>query len=354
MKSFLKVIVLFLIFMVIAYSSPLINREDSTALFKNYDAKQGNLKMKVDSKETPIKYNEEKSIAKYIGKPFSLIEKKYGKPNRMYATPYEYDNYVYNKGQEGYLIVGVKADKVVRFYVAGNKIPVSPFTIDMPSDQVINRFDLQTEIMVESPIGKYQLSLAEDDLYSRPLLKISKGIYAQLTMDATTHKLFSVSFMDSETLVKMRPYESVYDGDIYEPPKFSDKQWVNMNRGMSLDVEELTNLYREKEGLNPLKLDKNLTTEAELHSKDMYENEFFNHESPDRGDLTTRLAHLNKNNVDEQENLAANYVDGIATFGAWLNSPNHLQKIRTEKANIMGVGGYRFYLTQIIVEEEQE
>lgn len=106
MKSFLKVIVLFLIFMVIAYSSPLINREDSTALFKSYDAKQGNLKMKVDSKETPIKYNEEKSIAQYIGKPFSLIEKKYGKPNRMYATPYEYDNYVYNKGQEGYLIVG--------------------------------------------------------------------------------------------------------------------------------------------------------------------------------------------------------------------------------------------------------
>lgn len=46
--------------MVIAYSSPLINREDSTALFKSYDAKQGNLKMKVDSKETPIKYNEEK------------------------------------------------------------------------------------------------------------------------------------------------------------------------------------------------------------------------------------------------------------------------------------------------------
>lgn len=75
MKSFLKVIVLFLIFMVIAYSSPLINREDSTALFKSYDAKQGNLKMKVDSKETPIKYNEEKSIAQYIGKPFSLIEK---------------------------------------------------------------------------------------------------------------------------------------------------------------------------------------------------------------------------------------------------------------------------------------
>lgn len=348
MKSILKVLLMFVLFMLIAYASPLYTKDQSTALFQTYDAKQGNLKMKVASKETALKYDEDQSIAKYIGKPYTTIEKKYGKADRVEQTAYEYEEYVFAKGMQGYMTVGVLADKVVRINAVGNKLEINPFEIGMPIETIMNRYAMESEIIVNSSYGKYQLSLSESDLYSRPLIKLARDRYAQLTIDSNSHELFAVSFMDSDTLVKLHPYESIYEGALYEVPKLSNAKWRQINEGMNRDIVDLTNLYRTKHGLDSLVEDEKLAEAASAHSLDMYENEFFSHESATKGNLTKRMAATELELKTVEENIAANYVDGAATFAAWLSSTSHRQTLELVNANVIGVGSYQFYTTQII------
>lgn len=348
MKSILKLLLLVVLFMLIAYASPLYTKDQSTALFQTYDAKQGDLKMKVASKETALKYDEDKSIAKYIGKPYATIEKKYGKADRVEQTAYEYEEYVFAKGVQGYMTVGVLADRVVRINVVGNKLEINPFEIGMPIETIINRYAMESEIIVNSTYGKYQLSLSEDDLYSRPLIKLTRDRYAQLTIDSNTHELFAVSFMDSDTLVKLHPYESIYEGDLYEVPKLSNEKWRRINEGMDRDVIDLTNIYRTKHDLGTLVENKEIKQAASAHSRDMHENEFFSHDSATKGNLTKRMAATELVFDGVEENIAANYVDGAATFAAWLSSASHRQTLELEQANVIGVGSFQFYTTQII------
>ncbi|EUJ41752.1 CAP domain-containing protein [Brochothrix campestris] len=276
------------------------------------------------------------------------MKKKYGKADRVEQTAYEYEEYVFTKGVQGYMTVGVLADRVVRINVVGNKLEINPFEIGMPVETIMNRYAMESEIIVNSSYGKYQLSLSEDDLYTRPLIKLAPNRYAQLTIDSNARELFAVSFMDSDTLVKLHPYESVYEGELYEVPKLSDEKWRQINAGMNSDIVDLTNIYRTKRGLSTLVENKKIGQAASAHSKDMHENEFFSHDSATKGDLAKRMTVSELVFEEVEENIAANYVDGAATFAAWLSSASHRQTLELENANVMGVGSFQFYTTQII------
>lgn len=99
---------------------------------------------------------------------------------------------------------------------------------------------------------------------------------------------------------------------------------------------ELINEYRKQNGLESLKIYSNLQETAEIKAKDLIENGYFSHTSPDLG---TPFELMNKTGVYYKiagENLAGN-ISPKKAVEAWINSPTHKENILEEKFAYTGI-----------------
>ena len=85
---------------------------------------------------------------------------------------------------------------------------------------------------------------------------------------------------------------------------------------------------------------------AKNHSVDMYENDFFAHESPKGSTLTSRLQEVEYNYSTAGENIAYGYTSEQQVIEAWLNSQGHCANIMNGNFKEMGVGRVGNYWTQ--------
>lgn len=83
-----------------------------------------------------------------------------------------------------------------------------------------------------------------------------------------------------------------------------------------------------------------------MHSNDMKENEYFSHESPTNGSLADRLKAEDVAYQMAGENIAAQYIDGIAAMEGWLNSKGHRDTLLNPDFTRLGVGVNEVYYTQ--------
>lgn len=94
----------------------------------------------------------------------------------------------------------------------------------------------------------------------------------------------------------------------------------------NINVEKLlqdTNNEREKQGLNPVKLNSTLSTAAAKKAADMFADNYWAHVSPDG---TTPWDFINGEGYKYTyagENLARDFNDSDAVVTAWMNSPSH-------------------------------
>ncbi|MCY1633870.1 CAP domain-containing protein [Marinifilum sp. D737] len=85
---------------------------------------------------------------------------------------------------------------------------------------------------------------------------------------------------------------------------------------------------------------------ASNHSTDMYENNFFSHESPKGSTLTTRLQKVEYNYATAGENIAYGYTSEQQVIEAWLKSQGHCANIMNDSFKEMGIGRVGNYWTQ--------
>jgi len=105
-----------------------------------------------------------------------------------------------------------------------------------------------------------------------------------------------------------------------------------------LRVLELVNIERQKEGLQPLKLDVALTKAARAKAKDMVDNRYFSHTSPTWGSFGEQLRHFGIQYRNAGENIASGQRTPEAVVRAWMNSSGHRANIMNAKFNKMGLG----------------
>ncbi len=89
---------------------------------------------------------------------------------------------------------------------------------------------------------------------------------------------------------------------------------------------------------------------AMFHSKDMHENKYFAHVSPQGGDPSSRVLAQNYNFKSIAENIysAAGFSPTPAEIiTQWTNSPGHCANIMNPNFKEMAVGKYENYWTQI-------
>ncbi|RXY99390.1 hypothetical protein DMO16_06725 [Fictibacillus sp. S7] len=287
---------------------------------------------------------EKSTVANFMGKSKDYLNDRLGPADRVEPSGYGYDWYVYSN-TDGYLQAGVKNNKVVTVFAAGKGVPVKPFKIGQSVTSILKKLQVKSEITVKQGDDFYRFELSEEEMNTRPLIPLN-DIFAQLYFDKFSQKLFSIRYMDKETLLAQRPYSVVYRGSLKPQPEFKGSMKRKIEKGQEKQILDLTNVIRKDHGLTPLKWDAKTAKVAYLHSREMARLDYFSHTSPKAGDLSDRLKDGGVSYNEAGENIAAQYTDGLAAVGGWLNSQGHREAMLNENYTELGVGVYDSYYTQ--------
>ena len=290
-------------------------------------------------------------LASFIGKPSQQITAKFGKPDRIDPTQYGYHWWIYH-GQNSYIQFGIERNKVVTVYAIGKGVNVQPFKIGQQINNIFRSYSMNPEIVITSKEGHYQFELSEEDLNLQPLVPLG-NIYAQLYLDKFSGTLSSIRFMDGEILLRQKPYELIYQGQLPKWPEPTMDQWQKIESGEERQIFDITNTIRKQFQLKPLKWDEKTANVAFEHSKEMNDKQYFSHESPSEGDLATRLKTAGVSYQMAGENIAAHYVDGPAAVQGWLNSEGHRKALLGKNFTHLGVGVYKTYYTQDFIQKQE-
>lgn len=304
----------------------------------------------IENKKGQMQNNVTEGLSLLIGKSSNEVFKQFGEPSRKDPSSYGYEWWIYSDQAEKYMQVGVENGKVVSIYGLGNELNIAPFAIGQPIDQLFQTVNLETTIDIDWKENSYRFELSEEDLGMRPLVKMS-NCYAQVYIDKFTGEVSSVRFMDIETLIKQRPYELVYRGELPTEEVVSEEKWKLIQDGDDQQIFDITNIVRERFDLNPVEWDEPTSKVAYKHSMDMFTEDYFSHDSPKYGDLGNRLKKDNVKFEIAGENIAAQYVDGVAAFEGWLNSKSHREALLNEEFTHLGVGVYQKYYTQNFIKK---
>jgi uncharacterized protein YkwD len=292
-------------------------------------------------------------ISFLIGKDINVLESQLGKPVRIDPSYYGYKWFIYNADPKRYLQVGVENGKVVTIYAIGNDLDVAPFRIGQAIEEIFSTVFIETNIDIEVENSSYRFELNDTDVNMRPLIRLG-DIFAILYFDKFTGTLSSIRFLDATTLIKQRPYELVYRGELIEAKEIEDFEWTLIEKATEQQIFDLTNILRLRHQLGTVQWDEKISEVALGHSKDMFETVTFSHTSEKFGELSDRLEVADVFYQLAGENIAANYIDGPAVVEGWLNSKGHRETLLNNEYTHLGVGVYHKYFTQNFIQRWDE
>lgn len=297
-----------------------------------------------EEKKEFVTFKSNTPLHKYIGVDKSKIVEVFNEPLRIDPSAYGYEWWIY-PSDDKLLQFGIRNNKVVTVYGIGEELPIEPFTSNISYDVVLGSFELQQNVSLTSGVNSFRFELREEEVITRPLIEY-EGVWIQLYFDQFTKKLSSIRYLNEETLLKHRPYSLTFRGQLPEEENLNDELWEQIERGYEQQIFDITNIIRVRHGLPIFEWDDDVAAVAYKHSKDMSENEFFSHTSPNTGELMDRLEADEVRFQIAGENIAAQYVDSIAAVEGWLNSEGHRVNLLNDEFSHLGVGVYRKYYTQ--------
>lgn len=109
---------------------------------------------------------------------------------------------------------------------------------------------------------------------------------------------------------------------------------------LEAEVFRLTNVEREKHGLEAFSFDEKLDTVASLKSQDMAENNYYSHTSPTYGSPFEMMKYYGVSYFTAGENIAKGQASAESVVQAWMDSPGHRANILNTDFTKLGVGAY--------------
>ncbi|MFD1039968.1 CAP domain-containing protein [Virgibacillus byunsanensis] len=128
-----------------------------------------------------------------------------------------------------------------------------------------------------------------------------------------------------------------------QPEAEKEQQNQDQNQSSELsqfeqEVVDLTNAERAEQGLSPLKVDTELSKVAREKSRDMAENNYFAHNSPNYGSPFDMMNEFGVSYRTAGENIAKGQRSPEEVVNAWMNSEGHRANILHENFSHIGVG----------------
>lgn len=161
----------------------------------------------------------------------------------------------------------------------------------------------------------------------------------------------------SKSNVILDEYKNDYDNS-YILPESSKNDTTQNNTTITVSQEDtlqkqkkllnLINNEREKAGLSKLKLNTELCEIAQQKSKDMYDNNYFSHTSPNFGKTSSLLKSENISYKYFGENIARTYSIYSAHSG-FMNSSGHRANVLNKNYNEIGIGIVGNYYTEVFI-----
>ena len=293
LKSLLRILIVLTIVLVIGIAYDLFFPSDEVLIDEAKDVVEDEqLAIKEEEPyEAKLEKRPEQGISTYIGASIETFQKEFGKPNRMEPSYYDYTWWVYNQNHQ-YMLVGVLNEKVVTIVAATENIDTTPFNIGENLEDVYQKVSMQPEIEFKNEFGAYRFELFEDDLNMKPMIPLG-DIYAQLYFDQFEGNLLFVRFMDEQTLIKHRPYDMAYRGELLEVEPATDEEWELADEATANQIFELTNYVRKKFSSRTLLLDEELQKFSNQKSLRMFEIAMEAEKSEKIDELQVRLDEAN-------------------------------------------------------------
>lgn len=115
-----------------------------------------------------------------------------------------------------------------------------------------------------------------------------------------------------------------------------------------MEIAYRTNIERYKSGISYLTLEKDITNAAMYKAKDMVNNNYFEHTSPNGQTHNDLLRMYKVSNVSYTgENIAYGFSTPSEVMDGWMDSPPHKKAILNPKYKKIGVGYYKDYWAQL-------
>lgn len=319
----------------------------NTNVFENVNQFDDSIMPQVETrqeiKEPSMTFDD--SVFSLMKKSANEIVEVMGEPERKDKTPYNYTWWIYNQ-EDAYFQIGIFDDQVETVFVTGSNVDSSPITIGDSYDDLKDQFPLKNEVTYQKGISNYTFLLSNQDLKTHPLIKLENNLFVQSYIDTFTNEVSSLRIITGDLLTLQRFYEMEYRGSLPEQPELTDEEWREVEKSMEKQIFDLTNVHREMRGVPKLSLDEATSEVAYLHSKDMFEKQYFSHESKDGRGLKERLERKEIHYLAAGENIAALHSDAPAVMEGWLNSEGHRETLLNEQYNYIGIGVHRLYYTQ--------
>ncbi|MEI3606746.1 CAP domain-containing protein [Pseudogracilibacillus sp. SE30717A] len=338
--------ILIIIGCIVAGAYIVLDKDLLTKEITLYDSDEELPKLKSNQTSKEMKILLKGDIFDQMDQSSDELIKKFGEPVRKDLTPYGYTWWIYTDEQTNVVQFGIENDRVQTIFATGEGIESDPFTLGMNYDEIEKKFPFKNKVTYQTGLSFYSFLLNETDLKMNPLIKLSEEMFAQLYFDTFTNELSSIRILTGDTLLKQRFYEMEYRGSLPEDQNLSDKDWKKIEEGMEKQIFELTNIYRHRHDISPLIKDDQVSEVAFLHSKDMYEHNYFSHYGQDGSGLKERLEKKEVYYLSAGENIAAQHTDAPAAMEGWLNSEGHREALLNDSYTHLGVGVHRFYYTQ--------
>lgn len=291
-------------------------------------------------------------LSTYIGKKSEAIKKEFGKPNRVDQTIYGYEWWVYNNNKD-ILMIGVDDNGLVsQVYTNGSSQNISPYHIGDSLDAIYRKTIMENEITATIDDNVYTFIMTEEDMKSRILTKFDQ-IYAQIYVNEEDETLNGIRFMDTETLVKHRPYEMTFVGKLITVPSIDSYIINESNIGSSNQLTDLTNSFRLQQDLQPLQSNVALNLIARDYSENLY---VANQKGEDveEDSFKTLLQRKDVKYDKHGEILANSYFDAIEAMHGFLNSNKHRKVIFNDDYTDIGAGVFLTYYTQVFIKKSDD
>ncbi|MBB3126034.1 putative YkwD family protein [Paenibacillus rhizosphaerae] len=105
-------------------------------------------------------------------------------------------------------------------------------------------------------------------------------------------------------------------------------------------VLDLVNQERSKAGLDALSMDSKLSNMAMAKAKDMYDNKYFDHNSPTHGSPFDMMKEFGITYNSAGENIANGQTSPQQVMQDWMNSPGHKANILNKSYTHIGIAFY--------------
>ena len=110
------------------------------------------------------------------------------------------------------------------------------------------------------------------------------------------------------------------------------------NSSVEMEVVNLVNIERQKNGLAPLQYSSELSNVARVKSQDMAQKNYFSHNSPTYGDPFSMMKSFGIKYRTAGENIAKGYSSAQSVMKGWMNSSGHRANILNPSFGKIGVG----------------